>query len=196
MKTKRIKIVVLSSLPLKMMTIHSEGTKPVVCQRKRFRNEEEVKRGRRGKQSRTSFYKPMTSRAQIDGMNCEQLLEEIKQRFQSKKETVFRRRERSGGGGGDEDENGERRESQNHPRTEFEPSTIEIEGFKHEISERLASFLGFGEGESGVKATRRFVDRRLKSYCEEMRAVRGRTRRKGKESKEDERSGESGEVGR
>ena len=48
----------------------------------------------------------MTSRAQIDGMNCEQLLEEIKQRFQSKKETVFRRRERSGGGGGDEDENG------------------------------------------------------------------------------------------
>ena len=49
MKTKRIiKVVVLSSLPLKMMKmIHSEGTKPVVCQRKRFRNEEEVKRGRR-----------------------------------------------------------------------------------------------------------------------------------------------------
>ena len=39
---------------------------------------------------------------------------------------------------------------------------------KHEISERLSSFLGFGEGESGVKATRRFVDRRLKSYCEKM----------------------------
>ena len=41
--------------------------------------------GAAGKQTRTSFYKPMTSRAQIDGMNCEQLLEEIKQRFQSKK---------------------------------------------------------------------------------------------------------------
>ena len=28
--------------------------------------------GAAGKESRTSFYKPMTSRAQIDGMNCEQ----------------------------------------------------------------------------------------------------------------------------
>jgi len=122
--------------------------------------------GAAGKQSRTSFYKPMTSRAQIDGMNCEQLLEEIKQRFQSKKKPFL--------GGGNvpaaaatKTKTGEKG-GQNHPRTEFEPSTIEIEGFKHEISERLASFLGFGEGESGVKATRRFVDRRLKSYCEEM----------------------------
>ena len=125
--------------------------------------------GAAGKQTRTSFYKPMTSRAQIDGMNCEQLLEEIKQRFQSKKKPFL--------GGGNvpaavaatktKTKTGEKG-GQNHPRTELEPSTIEIEGFKHEISERLASFLGFGEGESGVKATRRFVDRRLKSYCEEM----------------------------
>ena len=123
--------------------------------------------GAAGKQSRTSFYKPMTSRAQIDGMNCEQLLEEIKQRFQSKKKPFLGGGNVPAAAAATKTKTGEKG-GQNHPRTEFEPSTIEIEGFKHEISERLASFLRFGEGESGVKATRRFVDRRLKSYCEEM----------------------------
>ena len=123
--------------------------------------------GAAGKQTRTSFYKPMTSRAQIDGMNCEQLLEEIKQRFQSKKKPFLGGGNVPAAAAATKTKTGEKG-GQNHPRTELEPSTIEIEGFKHEISERLASFLGFGEGESGVKATRRFVDRRLKSYCEEM----------------------------
>ena len=103
----------------------------------------------------SSKYKPMTSKTQLDGMNCEQLLDEIKQRFQTRKKPFL--------GGGNVPTTGEKGHW-----TERESATVEIEGFKHEISERLSSFLGFGEGESGVKATRRFVDRRLKSYCEKM----------------------------
>ena len=116
------------------------------------------KRGGQGEFSgrkMSSKYKPMTSKTQLDGMNCEQLLDEIKQRFQTRKKPFL--------GGGNVPTTGEKGHW-----TERESATVEIEGFKHEISERLSSFLGFGEGESGVKATRRFVDRRLKSYCEKM----------------------------
>ena len=140
--------------------------------------------GKRGQDERnrkkSGYYKPATTRAQIDGMNCEQLLEEIKQRFESRKKPFL-----GGGNVPSATATGTTKSTKTSstPRNELEESTVEIESFKHEISERLASFLGFGEGERGVKATRRFVERRLKSYCEEMNLFVGERDENGKRVK-------------
>jgi len=140
--------------------------------------------GKRGQDERnrkkSGYYKPATTRAQIDGMNCEQLLEEIKQRFESRKKPFL-----GGGNVPSATATGTTKSTKTSstPRNELEESTVEIESFKHEISERLASFLGFGEGERGVKATRRFVERRLKSYCEEMNLFVGERDESGKRVK-------------
>ena len=140
--------------------------------------------GKRGQDERnrkkSGYYKPATTRAQIDGMNCEQLLEEIKQRFESRKKPFL-----GGGNVPSATATGTTKSTKTSstPRNELEESTVEIESFKHEISERLASFLGFGEGERGVKATRRFAERRLKSYCEEMNLFVGERDESGKRVK-------------
>jgi hypothetical protein len=94
---------------------------------------------------RESKFKPRVDFKILEKMTCEQLLDEIKERFAQKKRPYL---------------------GQGFEKDSKRP--VEIKGFEHEISSKLRTFLGFDENERGVKASRRFVDRRLKSYLETM----------------------------